>query len=362
MLYPYKMMPIYKDYIWGGHNLRKLEKPAPEGKVAESWELSAISGSESIIANGPLQGKTLTEAIKKYGKSVLGEKIASDKTNSALPVLLKFIDASDRISIQVHPDDDYALKHEHGKLGKTEMWYIIDAEPDATVIHGFIENHDKEKIRQAILDEKHDGLYREFKVKKGDVVFIPAGTVHALNGGVVIAEIQQHSDLTYRLFDYNRTDAAGNKRPLHINKALDVLNYNSRKALFHGISLPYEKAGIKYLAISDYFCVKLIESKGAPVEMTTTEESFTAFMFIQGEAEIISNGEKVHAGALETVLIPAFMGSYTLDGDFSALQIFIPNSVYEEYNYLTEMGFSHNDIINGVAGAENLYASLKTIA
>jgi len=194
------------------------------------------------------------------------------------------------------------------------------------------------------------------------VVFIPAGTVHALNGGVVIAEIQQHSDLTYRLFDYNRTDAAGNKRPLHINKALDVLNYNSRKALFHGISLPYEKAGIKYLAISDYFCVKLIESKGAPVEMTTTEESFTAFMFIQGEAEIISNGEKVHAGALETVLIPAFMGSYTLDGDFSALQIFIPNSVYEEYNYLTEMGFSHNDIINGVAGAENLYASLKTIA
>jgi len=355
------MMPIYKDYLWGGHNLRRLGKPAPEGQVAESWELSTISGSESKIANGPLKGESLTEVIKRYGKLVLGEKFASDKINAALPILLKFIDANDRISIQVHPDDEYALEHENGKMGKTEMWYVIDAEPDATVIHGFVENYDKEKIRQAILEEKHEGLYREFKVKKGDVIFIPAGTVHALNGGVVIAEIQQHSDLTYRLFDYNRTDAAGKKRHLHIDKALDVLSYNNSKALFQGISMPCDKASIKYLAIIDYFCVKHIESKGMPIDMTASG-SFTAFMFIQGEAEIISNNEKVHANSLETVFIPAFMGNYKLDGNFSALQIFIPNSVNEEYKFLIEKGISNKDIVNGIAGAESLYSTLKTTA
>lgn len=361
MLYPYKMMPVYKDYIWGGHNLRKLGKPVPEGRVAESWELSALAGSESKIANGSLQGETLIDVIRKYGRLVLGDKFASDKVNSGLPVLLKFIDANKRISIQVHPNDEYAVEREHGKMGKNEMWYIIDAEPDATVIHGFIEDYEKDDIRQAILEAKHEGLYREIKVKKGDAVFIPAGTVHALNGGMVIAEIQQHSNLTYRLFDYDRTDSTGKKRPLHINKALDVLAYNNYKALFQGISVSCEKARTKYLAISEYFCVQLIESKGMPIEMTT-DGSFSAFMFLNGEAEIISNIERVHVRALETVFIPAYLGSYKLDGKFSALYIFIPNSVTSEYTSLIEEGFTDEEIINSIAGAESLYASLKTTA
>jgi mannose-6-phosphate isomerase len=359
MLYPYKMMPIYKDYIWGGHNLRKLGKSAPEGRVAESWELSAISGSESRIANGQLKGQTLIEVIRKYGKLVLGDKFASDKINAGLPVLLKFIDASDRLSIQVHPDNEYAVEYEHGEMGKTEMWYIIDAKPEASVIHGFSQGYDKGRIHDSILKDKHEGLYRDVKVKKGDVVFVPAGTVHALNDGLVVAEIQQHSDLTYRLFDYDRTDAEGKKRPLHKNKAFDVLDYKNHKALYKGLTVYYDKIRTKYLALSEYFCVRLIESNGTPVELFA-EGSFSAFMFINGEAEIISETDKVHAGVLETVLIPAYMGSYKIDGEFSALQIFIPVSVMDVFTSLIEEGFSNEEIFDKIAGAESLYVPLKT--
>ncbi len=359
MLYPYKMMPVYKDYIWGGHNLRKLGKSIPDGQVAESWELSGISGSESKIANGPLKGQALTEVIRRYGRLVLGDKFASEKINAGLPVLLKFIDANDRLSIQVHPDDEYAVECEHGKMGKTEMWYIIDAKPEASVIHGFSEGYDKGRIHDCILQYKHGGLYREVKVKKGDVVFVPAGTVHALNDGLVVAEIQQHSDLTYRLFDYDRTDAAGNKRPLHINKALDVLDYKNHKALYKGLSVSYDKIETKYLALSEYFCVRQLEANGTPVELFA-EGSFSAFMFITGEAEIMYDTEKLHVDALETVFIPAYMGSYKIDGEFSAIQIFIPDSVMDVYASLMEEGFSSEEIFNCIAGAETLCVPLKT--
>lgn len=347
MLYPYKMMPVYKDYLWGGHNLRKLGKSAPEGRVAESWELSAVSGSESRIANGPLKGQTLIEVIRKYGKLVLGDKYASDK-NSRLPVLLKFIDACNRLSIQVHPDDKYAMEFEHGEMGKNEMWYIIDAKPEASVIHGFSDDSDKDRIHDSILKCEHEGLYRYIKVKKGDVVFIPAGTVHALNEGIVVAEIQQHSDLTYRIFDYNRTDAGGKKRPLHIDKAFDVLNYKNHKALYSGLTVCCDNFETRYLALSEYFCVRHIEGNGTPIELFA-EGSFSAFMFINGEAEMISQTEKVRAGTLETVFIPAYMGSYKIDGEFSALQIYMPVSVMEEISTLMQEGFSKEDIIDNIA-------------
>lgn len=358
MLYPYKMMPVYKSYLWGGDNLRKLGKSTPEGQVAESWELSGIPGSESKIANGPLMGQTLTDVIKKYGKLVLGNKFSSDKISTGLPVLLKLIDAKDKLSIQVHPDDKYAMEYEHGKKGKTEMWYIIDAKPEASVIHGFSQGYNKDRIRDAIIKNEHAGLYNEIKVKKGDVVFVPAGTVHALNDGLVVAEIQQNSDLTYRLFDYDRTDASGKKRPLHINKALDVLDFKSRKALYKGLTVYYDKIRTKYLALSEYFCVRQLENRGASVEMIA-DGYFSAFMFIKGEAEIMWDREKLQVHALETVFIPAFMGSYKIEGEFSALQVFIPDSVMDVYTSLKEEGFSKEELFNSIAGVENLYMPLK---
>lgn len=360
MLYPYKMMPVFKDYIWGGQNLKRLGKAAPDKPIAESWELSAMPGNETRISNGPLKGHNFADVVSKYGKLVLGDKYNSDSLNKGLPILLKFIDANDRLSIQVHPDDKYAFNNENGQIGKTEMWYILDAKPEASVIHGFSEGYDYPEIRDALLKYRHGGLYREIRVKKGDVVFVPAGTVHALNGGLVVAEIQQHSDLTYRLFDYDRTDSSGKKRPLHINKALDVLDYNNHKALYSGLSVQYDGIKIKYLAISKYFCVRLIESEGVPFEFIA-DGSFSAFMFINGEAEIISDTENVRAAALETIFIPAYMGRYKINGMFSALQIFVPDSVVDVYNFLIDEGFSNEDIIENVAGTEFIDVSASHV-
>ncbi|EKQ55433.1 MULTISPECIES: type I phosphomannose isomerase catalytic subunit [unclassified Clostridium] len=358
MLYPYKMKPVYKDYIWGGHNLKKMGKHMLESRVAESWELSAIPGSESEIVNGVLKGQKLTNVIEKYGSLVLGEKFTTIVSKNLLPVLLKLIDANKPLSVQVHPDDKYAIKNENGKIGKTEMWYIIDAKPSATVIHGFSEGFDKNKINDSILNHKHEGLYREVPVKKGDVVFVPAGTVHALKDGLVIAEVQQHSDLTYRLYDYDRIDSNGNKRPLHTNKALEVLNFKNNKPLYSGLSIRNDKLKSTYLAISEHFCVRLIEGIGTPVELMANGE-FSALMFISGEGEIIWGNEKVPVAALETVLIPAYLGSYKIEGTFSALQVFIPESLPNLYASLRKEGFSNEQIINNIAGVENIYVPLK---
>jgi len=357
MLYPYKMTPSCKDRVWGGHNLKRLGKVVPEDRIAETWELSAMLGSESRIANGVLKGRRFTEVIEKFGGVVLGKRFAL-KGQKRLPVMLKFIDANDRLSIQVHPDDEYAMEHENGKSGKTEMWYIVDAKPSATIIHGFCQNYSNDKIREAVLKCKYKGLYREVPVKKGDVVYVPAGTVHALNDGIVVAEIQQHSDLTYRLFDYDRKDSEGRKRPLHLKKALDVLDFRSYKPLYKGIPIYYDKIKTRILAVSKYFCVRLIEGRDVPVELVA-DGSFSAFMFIEGEARIVSDTETVPAGALETVFIPAYLGSYKIEGVFSALQIFVPDSVMDIYACLMEEGFSQDEIIQNVAGFEDPSMTIK---
>jgi len=356
LLYPYKMLPVYKDYIWGGRNLSKLGKAVPQGKIAESWELSAIPGSESKIANGPLKGQNISDVIKKYGEQAIGRKVAANAPNTALPILLKFIDANDRLSVQVHPDNAYARQHENSP-GKTEMWYVIEAEPSASVIHGFSEGLSREEIRGSILNNRHEGLYREIGVKKGDVVFIPAGTVHALNGGAVVAEIQQHSDITYRIYDYDRTDSSGNKRPLHVSKALDVLDFENYQPLYRGLDVCHNKIKFKYLAISKYFCARLVDGAGA-LEFVANG-TFSAFMFIRGGATVESDAESVRAGALETVFIPAYMGRYRIEGDFSAIQVFVPDSVADIYASLREQGYSREDIIKNVAGTGNIASLLK---
>ena len=242
--YPAKLIPSCKDYIWGGTLLKdRYNKGAHLDKVAEAWEMSCHPNGLSVIANGPQKGVALSDAVCDDG---------------SFPLLVKLIDAQSKLSVQVHPDDEYAANL--AGRGKTEMWYILDAEPGAEIVYGFCDNMTPEAVKEHILSERLEQLLNYIPVCKGDVIHIPAGTVHAIGSGILILEIQQSSDLTFRLYDYGRVGADGKPRPLHIEQALDVLDY--AKARF----LPSNhqkktKNGLTYMLVDscEYFTVyKLI--------------------------------------------------------------------------------------------------------
>ena len=221
---PFLLTPAGKDYLWGGNRLKtEFNKEIDLVPLAETWECSTHPDGPSVIVTGRHAGKTLAELLKEHPE-YLGKHPG---TEGELPVLIKFIDAKKNLSVQVHPDDDYARKYENGQLGKTEMWYVMDAAPDAQLVYGF--NHDitKEQLRQSLKDGTVEKYLQKVKIQKDDVFFIEAGTVHAIGAGALIAEIQESSNLTYRLYDYNRVGKDGKLRELHIDKALAVANLKS---------------------------------------------------------------------------------------------------------------------------------------
>ncbi|MFN3982077.1 MAG: type I phosphomannose isomerase catalytic subunit, partial [Caldilinea sp.] len=220
MIYPLTFDPVLKDYPWGGRNLEtKLGRTIPDGIVAESWEIAAHPNGSSVVNAGPLKGKTLPEVQTLLGEALLGERNAAALAAGKFPLLIKILDANRWLSIQVHPDDGYGMAHE-GEPGKTEMWVVLHAEPGAELIYGFAPGMTREQYAVVIgTDASVDGLHR-VAVKPGDVIFVPSGTIHALGPGVMVAEIQQNSDTTYRIWDWGRP------RPLHLEKSLDVLNFD----------------------------------------------------------------------------------------------------------------------------------------
>lgn len=218
---PFLLKPAAKDYLWGGSRLNDdFEKGRDRGPLAETWECSTHPDGPSVVAGGEYEGKTLTEVLKIHPE-YLG---THPKTSGELPVLIKLIDAKKDLSIQVHPNDEYAGAHEKGELGKTEMWYVLNADRDAKLVYGFRHDIDKESLRRSIEEGTIEKYLQKVPVKKNDLFYIEAGTVHALGAGTLVVEIQENSNLTYRLYDYDRRDQNGNKRPLHIEKALEVAN------------------------------------------------------------------------------------------------------------------------------------------
>jgi mannose-6-phosphate isomerase len=216
---PVKLSPTFKDYLWGGERLKnEFNKKCDMTPLAESWELSAHRDGQSVVIGGEYDGLSLTEYIERIGKEALGENSAK---YDYFPLLIKLIDAKGDLSVQVHPSDEYALKNE-GEYGKAEMWYILDCDEGACLYYGFSRTVSREEYADAIKEGRLCELLNRVPVKKGDVFFIPAGTVHAIGSGILICEIQQNSNTTYRVFDYNRRDKNGNLRPLHIEKALEV--------------------------------------------------------------------------------------------------------------------------------------------
>lgn len=310
-----KLIPSCKDYLWGGDRLiREYGKKTEKEILAETWELSCHSNGESIIQNGEYAGRTLRDYVEKSGGNVLGEHCLRF---SDFPILIKLIDAREPLSIQVHPDNDYALRHE-GQYGKTEMWYVVDAKEDAFLYHGFKKEISGEELRRRIADGSLTDVLRAVPVKKGDVFFIEPGTVHAIGGNILIAEIQQNSNVTYRVYDYDRVGADGKKRELHIEQALDVV-----KRDVPGRHQPPDP----YIAACEYFCVERLELDGIKTSRMcgcVDDGSFLSVLILDGEGQI-GNGETcVSYRKGDSLFLPAGFGNYEINGRCEALLTRIP--------------------------------------
>jgi len=319
-LYPLKFTPIVKDKIWGGSRLREqLGKDASES-AGESWELSSVEGNLSIVKNGFLAGNDIQELIEIYMGELVGDAVY-EKFGIEFPLLIKFIDANDVLSIQVHPDDHMALQR-HNAYGKTEMWYILNAEPGAELIMGF--NHPMSKDHY--LKHLEDGTLKEImnaeKVGEGDIFFMPAGRVHAIGAGILLAEIQQTSDVTYRIYDWDRKDEKGQSRELHTGLAVDAIDYT-----FHeNYRTEYEKVKNRTNpAVScKYFNTSVILFD-QPVEKDYNFiDSFVIYICTKGAANIEYDGEPVRIVMGETVLIPAGLKNLTIvpEGECALLEVY----------------------------------------
>ena len=309
MIKPVKLIPAYKDYIWGGEKLRtKYGKETDTTPLAESWELSCHKDGESIIVGGEHDGKTLANYIKE-NKGCLGSLCKSDE----LPILIKLIDAQDNLSVQVHPNDEQAKNWEN-QNGKTEMWYVVQADKGAKMTCGMKKNITEEEFKKAIQENTVEELLNTVPSKKGDVFFVEAGTVHAIGKGNVIAEIQQNSNVTYRLYDYGRIGKDGNHRELHIEKGVMASNLKTGEP--RKISTCSD--GTRLLGSCEYFAIKEIKLSGSKT-LVADEKSYHALMTVEGDAELVTENyaQKIKSG--ETVFIPASMGEYTLSGKATIL-------------------------------------------
>lgn len=308
-----KLAPAYKDYIWGGTNLKeKYGKKCDLDIVAESWEVSTHPDGPSTVVSGPYQGKTLTEYIDSLGKDCLGTK---GKEFEFFPMLIKFIDSKQPLSIQVHPDNEYALRVEK-EYGKTEMWYILDCQPDATLYFGVNRSITKEEFRERIENNTLLEVLKEVPVHKGDVFFIKAGTIHAIGAGITLCEIQQNSNSTYRVYDFGRVGKDGKPRELHIDKAIDVSNLNPIESDFKPAGKPVsdENATTMLLATCDYFTSFETTLKGSTT-IDIDEESFASMVLVEGNATVENDGEVLELTKGETVFMTAGSGPVKVTGD-----------------------------------------------
>lgn len=306
-LYPLKFKPQIKERIWGGKRLRDvLHKDVCAGvKAGESWELSAVPGSVSVVANGELAGRDLSGIISEYKACLLGHSVY-DRFGENFPLLIKFIDAEDNLSVQVHPDDDIARKF-HGGFGKTEMWYVMDSEPDAKLISGFSRKTDETDFRKCLNNGSLTELMAEHTVKRGDTFFIPAGRIHAIGKGIMLAEIQQSSDLTYRIYDYDRVDSNGLKRELHIDLGTKALNFNDVESGY--VNNDNDEGGFTHIVDSKYFKTNIINIPAICKRNYSDIDSFVILICVDGATVIVAEGKEYHLSYGETILIPASVDS-----------------------------------------------------
>jgi mannose-6-phosphate isomerase len=323
-LYPLKFTPFYLEKIWGGHRLKTIlgKDFGYLANCGESWEISAVEGNVSEVRNGFLAGNSITELIEVYMGDLVGEKVYK-KYGIEFPLLIKFIDTNDDLSIQVHPDDELA-RERHNAYGKTEMWYVVHAENGALINAGFNQTVSPEQFVDMVEKGKLPEILHYDKVKEGDVFFIPAGRVHAIGKGILLAEIQQTSDITYRIYDYNRKDANGNLRELHMELAPDAIDYSHLDE--YKTRYTIEENSSSEIVSCDYFTTNILEFSKKLEKDYYLLDSFVVYMNLGGRFKIeFEEGEEVVETG-ETVLIPSSMESFhlvPLTGKVKTLEVYI---------------------------------------
>ena len=319
-LYPLKFQPILKEKVWGGSKLNNLFQKNGTGKIGESWEISGVTENVSEVANGALKGKTLNWLLENYKEKLVGEKVYKNFDNT-FPLLFKFIDANEDLSVQVHPDDVFAKKR-HNSFGKTEMWYILDVEKDARIILGFEEDITQEKYLKSVGEKRITEILNSEPVKSGDSFILYPGTVHAIGAGILLAEIQQTSDITYRIYDWDRPDTNGEMRELHTDLALEVVDFNPSNSK---VDYYEEKNAPIHIGSTQFFSVNKIILSENYVRNLEAIASFKVYMCIEGAATIESGdfSEEIKKG--ETLLIPAQLPEIKFStNSASFLEVYIP--------------------------------------
>ncbi|WP_299224747.1 type I phosphomannose isomerase catalytic subunit [uncultured Psychroserpens sp.] len=315
LLYPVKFTPILKDKIWGGEKLKTLlHKDTQLNNVGESWEISDVEGDTSIVANGHLKGKSLKMLLEHYKANLLGEKNFSVFGNT-FPLLIKFIDAKQDLSIQLHPNDELAAKR-HNSFGKTEMWYVMQADKGSNLIVGFNQEMNREKYLKHLNDKTLPQILNFDNVTSGDTYFIEVGRVHAIGAGVLLAEIQQTSDITYRVYDWDRVDDQGNERELHNDLAIDAFDFE----MDDNFRVDYQKVKNRSneMVNCPYFTTSFLHVTET-LSKENNQDSFFIYMCVEGEAIIETEGTSEQIKQGETILLPAAIKSYKISASNAKL-------------------------------------------
>ena len=326
MLYPIKFKPRIKERIWGGHAIlerkgKAAARLAKDKLYGESWDLSSVKGDISVVANGMLKGNNLEEIIEVYMGELVGEGLF-ERYGLEFPLLIKYLDCNDKLSVQVHPDDALA-EERHNSFGKTEAWYIADCKPGAAIYLGFKDlNITREEYISAVSESRLEQLLNRVEVKKGDVFFIPAGTVHALGAGIEVVEVQQTSDVTYRIYDWDRVDASGKGRELHTALAVDAIDFEADAELLH-MQYTLAKGGESKVIESPYFTMTLHDVDAVKYLDRSMLDSFIVYICLEGNATISIDGGKEELAAGELVLIPAEACEVAIEGNAQLMEVYI---------------------------------------
>lgn len=323
-MYPLKFEPILKQTLWGGDKIIPFKHlSTPLANVGESWEISAVEGNESVVANGADKGLTLPEMVRKYKEELVGEA-NYERFGSKFPLLIKFIDAKLDLSIQVHPGDELAQKR-HGSFGKNEMWYVVGAEKGAKLISGFSEQITPKEYKERIYNGTFAEVLQSCVVSPGDVFYVPAGRVHGIGAGVFVAEIQQTSDITYRIFDYNRKDKDGKLRELHTGQAIDAINFGDVQDDFRTDYESVENEPVEVVA-SPYFTTSVYHMTEEITCDYSELDSFVILICTEGACRIMDDQKnELSLCAGDTVLLPAATQEVTLipEGSVTLLETYV---------------------------------------